>query len=73
LCDKLTTIIVGENFGQLNSLPEAGGSASYGYTGLFCYNGSAGTAYLPTTVIGANSAMKSYNWSADNRTVTFTN
>ena len=61
-CDKLTQIILGENFGQSGKIPASGST-----NGMF-YNSSE---TIPTTVYGANDLMKSYDWVGDNRNVTF--
>ena len=62
-CDKLATITLGPNFGQEKNVPDAGEN-----TGIF----RKGTPRLDTTVVNANvQLLSAYNWSADNRNVTF--
>jgi surface protein len=63
-CDNLTTIILGENFGQTEKIPPFVGYISGYILGMF-YAPS-----VPTTVIGANDVMKAYDWAGDGRTVT---
>ena len=58
---KLVTLVLGEDFGKVNSLPEPGSTS-----GLF-YVSSTKTI----TVIGANAKMQAYNWAADNRVVIY--
>lgn len=58
-CTSLTDITLGANFG-IGSIPAAGTD------GLFYVETN-----LPTTVRGFNNTMYGYNWSLDNRTVTF--
>lgn len=79
-CQKLTTIVLGEKFGQSvnagNVIPGAysGPGIYYSKGGLFFTGTSTredNAVSLPTTVINANSVMKSYDWATDMRPVTF--
>lgn len=58
---KQKAIYLGSNFGQKSNLPYSG----YG-SGLFYSSNS-----INTMVYNANNSMKNYDWSSDNRTVTF--
>ena len=56
----VTTFIFGEGWANA-ALPPAGSAYGFAYS----------TLNMPTTVIGATKNLLSYNWAADNRTVTF--
>ena len=62
-CNNLQTIILNENFGQTNTIPKTN---IFGYRGMFFVENKT-----PITVINANSAIKNYHWSTDNRVVTY--
>lgn len=64
-CINLTTITLGENFGQeVNAGAVRPGEEVDSDSGMF-YIG----AFMETTVNGANSVMQAYDWATDNRMI----
>ena len=63
----IKNLIVGEHFVQDYNMMTAGSS------GMFYVSSSDVTVPQPLTITGANSVLKTYNFSKDNRTVTFVN